>query len=183
MALLSIATLLISIISACVFSAIIFAVVCLPTPGLPVITNLSFFNQPILCTTLFIHEYINNRDMRTCESCSRVRFYSLNFLFSKTTCNECYLDERKAEQALALYAAAFSAEFRITLKLIATADAKFGFSLKCLPFKWRQLWRRHHFCGRRRLDSLVHICDSTARLERVIYVRHQLWFFFAPFFL
>src|SRR5215211_497978 len=90
-------------------------------------------------------------------------------------------DERRAEQALALYAAAFSAEFRIALKLIATTDAKFGFSLKCLPFKWRQLWRRHHFCGRRRLDSLVHICDSTARLERVIYVRHQLVLFCSLF--
>src|ERR687890_1118132 len=92
-------------------------------------------------------------------------------------------DERKAEQALALYATAFSAEFRIGLKLIAAADAKFGFRLQCLPFKCRQLWRRHPFCGRRRFDSLVHICDRTARLERVIYVRHQLWFFFAAFFL
>src|SRR5215217_599420 len=92
-------------------------------------------------------------------------------------------DERKAEQALALYAATFSAEFRIALKLITTAYAKFGFSLQYLTFKWRQLWRRHHFCGRRRFDSLVHICDSPARLERVIYVRHHLWFFFAAFFL
>src|SRR5215211_3775880 len=92
-------------------------------------------------------------------------------------------DERKAEQALALYAATFSAEFRITLKLIAAADAKFGFRLQCLAFKWRQLWRRHHFCRRPRVDSLVHICDSAARLKRVIYVRHQLLFFFAPFFL
>src|SRR5215213_11373514 len=103
MALLSIATLLISIISACVFSAIIFAVVCLPTPGLPVITNLSFFNQPILCTTLFIHEYINNRDMRTCESCSTVRFYSLNFLFSKRICNECYLKMKEEQKKRELW--------------------------------------------------------------------------------
>lgn len=29
--------------------------------------------------------------MRTCQYCGRVRFYSLNFLFSKTICNECYL--------------------------------------------------------------------------------------------
>src|SRR5215210_2676117 len=91
-------------------------------------------------------------------------------------------DERNAEQALALYATAFGAEFRIGLKLIAAADAKFAFRLQSLPFKWRQLWRRHHFCRRRRFDSLVHICDSTARLERVIYIRHQLWLFFAPFF-
>jgi hypothetical protein len=35
--------------------------------------------------------------MKTCESCGRVRFYSLNFIFSKTVCNECYLamQERK----------------------------------------------------------------------------------------
>lgn len=29
--------------------------------------------------------------MRTCESCGRVLFYSLNFLFSEKICNECYL--------------------------------------------------------------------------------------------
>ena len=29
--------------------------------------------------------------MRTCESCGRVWFYSLNFIFTKTVCNECYL--------------------------------------------------------------------------------------------
>jgi hypothetical protein len=40
-------------------------------------------------------------------------------------------DERKAEQALALYTAAFSAEFRINLELVTTADTKFGFRLKC----------------------------------------------------
>ena len=35
--------------------------------------------------------------MKTCESCGRMRFYSLNFIFSKTVCNECYLamQERK----------------------------------------------------------------------------------------
>src|SRR5215212_3798015 len=97
MALLSIATLLISIISACVFSAIILALVCLPTPGLPVITNLSFFNWRLLCNMLFIYQYNNNRDMQTCESCSRVRFYSINFLFSKTICNECYLKMKETQ--------------------------------------------------------------------------------------
>ena len=42
-------------------------------------------------------------------------------------------DERKAEQALALYTAAFSAEFCINFKLVTTDDAKFSFSLKCYP--------------------------------------------------
>src|SRR5215211_7703757 len=92
-------------------------------------------------------------------------------------------DEGKAEQALALYAATFCAEFCIDLKLVAAADAKFRFRLKRIPVKWRQLGRRHHFSGSRRLDSsLVHICDSTARLERVVNVRHQLWLFFDAFF-
>jgi hypothetical protein len=36
--------------------------------------------------------------MRTCESCGRVRFYSLNFLFSKTVCNECYLAMKEMER-------------------------------------------------------------------------------------
>ncbi|HZT34982.1 MAG TPA: hypothetical protein VFA15_03610 [Nitrososphaera sp.] len=36
--------------------------------------------------------------MRTCESCGRVLFYSLNFLFSKTVCNECYLKMKEREQ-------------------------------------------------------------------------------------
>src|ERR671922_161721 len=92
-------------------------------------------------------------------------------------------DEGKAEQALALYAAAFCTEFCIDLNPVAAADTKFRFRLKCTPVKWRQLRRGHYFSGRGRLDSsLVHICDSTARLERVINVRHQLWLFFATFF-
>ncbi|WP_266190313.1 hypothetical protein [Candidatus Nitrososphaera gargensis] len=36
--------------------------------------------------------------MRTCEFCGRVRFYSLNFLFSKTVCNECYLRMKEKEK-------------------------------------------------------------------------------------
>ncbi|HEX6254012.1 MAG TPA: hypothetical protein VFZ55_07315 [Nitrososphaera sp.] len=36
-------------------------------------------------------------DMRTCESCGRVRFYTLNFLFSKTICNECYLKMKEKQ--------------------------------------------------------------------------------------
>jgi hypothetical protein len=36
--------------------------------------------------------------MRTCESCGRVRFYSLNFLFSNTICNECYLKMKEERQ-------------------------------------------------------------------------------------
>lgn len=36
--------------------------------------------------------------MRTCESCGRVRFYSLNFLFSKTVCNECYLKIKERQK-------------------------------------------------------------------------------------
>ena len=36
--------------------------------------------------------------MRTCDSCGRVRFYSLNFLFSKTVCNECYLSAKEREK-------------------------------------------------------------------------------------
>src|ERR671914_1494923 len=91
-------------------------------------------------------------------------------------------DEGKAEQALALYAAAFCTEFCIDLKLVATTDTKFRFRLKCTPVKWRQLRRRHHFSRSYRLNSLVHICDSTARFERVINVWHQLWLFFAAFF-
>jgi hypothetical protein len=46
-------------------------------------------------------------------------------------------DERKTEQALALYAAALSAKFCIDLKLVAAADAKFRFRLKGTPVKWR----------------------------------------------
>jgi hypothetical protein len=29
--------------------------------------------------------------MQTCKSCERVRFFSINFIFSKTICNECYM--------------------------------------------------------------------------------------------
>jgi hypothetical protein len=29
--------------------------------------------------------------MKTCKSCGRVRFFSINFIFSKSICNECYL--------------------------------------------------------------------------------------------
>jgi|GEM_PF-1939114 len=36
--------------------------------------------------------------MRTCESCGRVRFYSINFLFSKTVCNECYLKMKEKQK-------------------------------------------------------------------------------------
>jgi len=79
--------LLMSIISAPVFAAIILALVCFPTPGLPVMTN---FNLNDISDRLFIRG-LPNEAMRTCESCGRVRFYSLNFLFSKTICNECYL--------------------------------------------------------------------------------------------
>ncbi|MEW5839900.1 hypothetical protein [Nitrososphaera sp.] len=44
--------------------------------------------------------------MQACQSCGRVRFYSLNFLFSKTVCNECYLAakeerEKKKDRAYA----------------------------------------------------------------------------------
>jgi uncharacterized protein (DUF983 family) len=36
--------------------------------------------------------------MRTCQSCGRVRFYSLNFIFAKDTCNECYLAMKERQQ-------------------------------------------------------------------------------------
>lgn len=36
--------------------------------------------------------------MRTCQSCGRVRFYSLNFIFAKDTCNECYLAMKEWQQ-------------------------------------------------------------------------------------
>jgi hypothetical protein len=29
--------------------------------------------------------------MKTWKSCGRVRFFSINFIFSKSICNECYL--------------------------------------------------------------------------------------------
>jgi hypothetical protein len=35
--------------------------------------------------------------MRACESCGRVRFYSINFLFSKTICNECYMKMKERQ--------------------------------------------------------------------------------------
>jgi hypothetical protein len=31
--------------------------------------------------------------MKMCDRCGRVRFYSLNFIFSKSICNECYMVE------------------------------------------------------------------------------------------
>jgi hypothetical protein len=40
----------------------------------------------------------STKPMRTCESCGRVRFYSLNFLFSKTVCNECYLKMKEKQK-------------------------------------------------------------------------------------
>ena len=33
--------------------------------------------------------------MRRCQHCGRVRFYSLNFIFSESICNECYMLLRK----------------------------------------------------------------------------------------
>lgn len=36
--------------------------------------------------------------MRTCESCGRVLFYSLNFLFSEKLCNECHLMLKEREE-------------------------------------------------------------------------------------
>lgn len=36
--------------------------------------------------------------MRICESCGRVRFYSLNFLFSQTICNECYMKMKERQE-------------------------------------------------------------------------------------
>lgn len=36
--------------------------------------------------------------MRACESCGRVRFYSLNFLFSSTVCNECYMNMKERQE-------------------------------------------------------------------------------------
>ena len=42
-------------------------------------------------------------------------------------------DERKAEQALALYAAALAAKFRTNFKLVAAADAKFHFQAPVSP--------------------------------------------------
>jgi len=29
--------------------------------------------------------------MIKCEICGRIRFYTLNFIFSKSVCNECYM--------------------------------------------------------------------------------------------
>ena len=36
--------------------------------------------------------------MRTCKSCGRVLFYSLNFLFSDSMCNECYLKAKDRQE-------------------------------------------------------------------------------------
>jgi hypothetical protein len=55
------------------------------------------FNLDDICNTLFIRGLINNA-MRTCEYCGRVRFYSLNFLFAKTICNECYLKMKEKQK-------------------------------------------------------------------------------------
>jgi hypothetical protein len=37
--------------------------------------------------------------MQRCKSCERVRFFSINFIFSKSICNECYMTikEKKRE--------------------------------------------------------------------------------------
>ena len=35
--------------------------------------------------------------MRSCERCGRVMFYSLNFIFSKAICNDCYLSIKTLE--------------------------------------------------------------------------------------
>jgi hypothetical protein len=80
-------------------------------------------------------------------------------------------DEGKAKQVLALYTAAFGAEFRIELKIVAAGDAKFRLRPKCLSVKRHHLGWSHCFSGRR-FGSLVHIGDSTAWLERVIDVWH-----------
>lgn len=37
--------------------------------------------------------------MRKCQECGRLRFYSLNFIFSDSICNECYMvSKERAEQ-------------------------------------------------------------------------------------
>jgi hypothetical protein len=36
--------------------------------------------------------------VKTCKSCGRVLFYSLNFLFSETECNECYLISKERHE-------------------------------------------------------------------------------------
>ena len=46
----------------------------------------------------FIQKATNRKDMRTCESCGKVKFYSLNFLFSNIICNECYMKMKEKQQ-------------------------------------------------------------------------------------
>jgi hypothetical protein len=36
--------------------------------------------------------------MKTCKSCGRVLFYSINFLFSETECNECYMKSKEGRE-------------------------------------------------------------------------------------
>ena len=36
--------------------------------------------------------------MRSCEYCGKVKFYSLNFIFSKAICNDCYLSIKTFEE-------------------------------------------------------------------------------------
>jgi len=55
------------------------------------------FNLNNICDTLFIRG-LPNEIVRTCELCGMVRFYSLNFLFSKTVCNECYLKMKEKQK-------------------------------------------------------------------------------------
>ncbi|MER3407819.1 MAG: hypothetical protein C4292_03340 [Nitrososphaera sp.] len=45
----------------------------------------------------FIQLFLVSHNVRTCQSCGRVRFYSLNFIFARDICNECYLAEKERE--------------------------------------------------------------------------------------
>jgi hypothetical protein len=45
----------------------------------------------------FIDTNIENK-MRSCEYCGKVKFYSLNFIFSKAICNDCYLSIKTFEE-------------------------------------------------------------------------------------
>jgi hypothetical protein len=40
---------------------------------------------------IFNNELNINQGMRSCNSCGKVSFYSINFLFSNVMCNQCFM--------------------------------------------------------------------------------------------
>jgi hypothetical protein len=50
-----------------------------------------------------MHKSLGIEYMRTCESCGRIRFYLLNFIFSKSVCNECHMLMREKEESKKKY--------------------------------------------------------------------------------